>query len=348
VFVGHEFLAFALVAGVASLAGRDRQTTLWLGAVAAAAAVLPDLDLLVGVLSYVRQLGGEAVLSVNGFWGVSNVVHRRVTHPLAVVAPAAIGVAAAGVAWQAWRGRDADGRESADDSRAGGSYGSDSAGSRDRGRAALAAAVTALAVLPAFLLGDGVGGARGVFVASVFAVGVGCVGVAAAAWTGLSARDRLVAAAGGLLLHPWGDVLMSTPPPLLAPTDFQLLAERLVFAADPTLNLLAITFVELATVWIGTVVYVRVAGQSLRRAVAPRAVVGVGYVAAVVLLPRPTMVDAHWLGFSIAPLALVGLPSLRESSRPAADRRLRALATGLATITVAAVAYLVGYLLVSG
>lgn len=338
-FVGHEFLAFALVAGLASLAGRDRQTTLWLGAVAAAAAVLPDLDLLVGVFSYVRQLGGEAVLSVNGFWGVSNVVHRRVTHPLAVVGPAAVGVAAAGTAWQAWTGATA-GADGAGDS------GGDADGNRRR--AALAATVTALAVLPAFLVGDGVGGARGVFVAGVFTVGVACVGVAAAVWTDLSARDRLAAAAGGLLLHPWGDVLMSAPPPLLAPTDRRLLGERLVFAGDPTLNLLAITFVELATVWIGTVVYTRVAGQSLRRAVAPRAAVGVGYVVGVILLPRPTMADAHWLGFSIAPLALVGVPSLRASEAAPSDRRLRALATGLVTITLAAVAYLVGYLLVGG
>jgi hypothetical protein len=329
VFVGHEFLAFALVAGLASLAGRDRQTTLWLGAVAAAAAVLPDLDLLVGVLSYVRQLGGEAVLSVNGFWAVSNVVHRRVTHPLAVVAPAAVGVAAAGTAWQAWTG-------------------SIGGGDGNRRRAALAATVTTLAVLPAFLVGDGVGGARGVFVAGVFTVGVVCVGVVAAVWTELSARDRLLAAAGGLLLHPWGDVLLSAPPPLLAPTDSQLLGERIVFAADPTLNLLGITFVELATVWIGTAVYARVVDRSLRRAVAPRAVVGVGYVAAVVLLPRPTMADAHWLGFSIAPLALVGVPSLRASERTPADRRLRALVTGIATLTLAAVAYLVGYLLAGG
>ena len=322
-FVGHEFLAFALVAGAASLAGRDRQTTLWLGAVAGAAAVLPDLDLLVGVLSYVRQLGGEAVLSVNGFWSVSNVVHRRVTHPLAVAGPAAVGVAASGAVWRAWT----DGTP---------------------GRGVVAAAVSALAVVPAFLLGDGVGGPRGLFVAGVFTVGVGCVGIAAARWTGLSAGERLAAAAGGLLLHPWGDVLLSTPPPLFAPTDAQLLGERIVFAADPTLNLLAITFVEVATVWLGAAVYARVADRSLRRAVAPRAAVGVGYVAAVVSLPRPTMVDAHWLGFSIAPLALVGLPSLRGSGRSSADRRLRTLATGLATITVAAVAYLVGYLLVGG
>lgn len=100
--------------------------------------------------------------------------------------------------------------------------------------------------------------------------------------------------------------------------------------------------------WIGTVVYTRVVGQSLRRAVAPRAAVGVGYVVTVILLPRPTMADAHWLGFSIAPLALVGVPSLRVSEAAPSDRRLRALATGLVTITLAAVAYLVGYLLVGG
>ncbi|MEZ3145305.1 metal-dependent hydrolase [Halobaculum sp. MBLA0143] len=321
-FVGHEFLAFALVAGLAALAGRDRRTTLWLGAVAAAAAVLPDLDLLVGVLSYVRQLGGDAVVSMNGFWGVSNAVHRRVTHPLAVVGPAAVGVAAAGGAWRAWT----DG---------------------DHGRGVLAAGVTALAVAPAFLVGDGVAGLRGTFVAGVFAVGVVAVGVAVAARTRLSASDRLAAAAGGLLSHPWGDVLMSTPPPLFAPTDARLLGDRLVFAADPTLNLLAITFVELTTVWVGLAVYTHVAGRSLRRAVAPRAVVGVGYAAAVVLLPRPTMVDAHWLGFTIAPMALVGLPALRAQTTPV-DRRLRALVTGVATLTLAAAAYLLAYTLGGG
>ena len=105
-FVGHEALAFALVAGAAAWSGRDRRTALALGGVAALAAVVPDLDLLVGVLSYVRRLGGEAALSMNGFWGVSNVVHRRVTHPLAVVGPAAVGVAAAGVGRRAWTAGD--------------------------------------------------------------------------------------------------------------------------------------------------------------------------------------------------------------------------------------------------
>jgi hypothetical protein len=108
---------------------------------------------------------------------------------------------------------------------------------------------------------------------------------------------------------------------------------------------LAVTFVELSAVWVGVVVYVRVAGRSLRRAVAPRALLGVAYAAAVVALPRPTMADAHWLGFSIAPTALVGLPSLWTPATPA-DRRLRAAATGLVTLTLAAVAYLLAYTVV--
>jgi hypothetical protein len=135
---------------------------------------------------------------------------------------------------------------------------------------------------------------------------------------------------------------MASPPPLLAPLDWTILPGRVAFAADPTVNLLCVLFVELAAVWAGLGVYGRLRGRPLRESIAPQATLGAGYAVAVVALPRPTMVEAGVFGFTIVPLSLVGLTTLvRERSE---GNWFRAVCTGTATLTVAGVAYLLAYL----
>lgn len=91
-----------------------------------------------------------------------------------------------------------------------------------------------------------------------------------------------------------------------------------------------------------------------------RAVVGLAYPLVMLAVPRPTMVDAHWLGVTIAPFAGIGLLSRRQPRLEARewssvvtrgwplsvhpDRGIRTLATGLLTVTLAAAAYAVTYL----
>jgi hypothetical protein len=345
-FVGHEFLAFALAGSAVRLAGRDARSALLAGGVAALCALLPDLDVAYGIGVYLLAVGDGAALSWDAFWGVANGVHRVVTHPLPVGAAATLCFAAAVAVTRRVAGPPATGAPA---SAAGG------LASIRRGRAedasadavttfvaaALALAVAAAVVSAMSRAGDGS--------AAVVAVTyLGVVGVAGAA---VGRRSRggtavLAFAAGvGFLTHPFGDVLMAAPPPLLAPFAAPPLTDRVVFSPDDTVNLLGVLFAEVTAVWAGLLTYLRLTDRRLGDAFAGRAVVGVGYASAAFVLPRPTMVDAHYLGFTVVPLAVVvGATAFEGGDGPRTDRAVRGLATGLATLTVAGVAYLVTYL----
>lgn len=317
-FVGHEFLAFALGAGLARLAGTRAETALAVGIVAGASALLPDLDLLVGAVTYSSALGGATAASWEGLWGVSNAVHRGVSHTVLGGLGGATLLLATALGWRAWDRRAV--------------------------RRALLAAVLAATGLGA-LLGTALLAGGGNELVSVAFVGLGTVvvGTAVATRTALSWREILGGALVGFLGHPYGDVFMAAPPTVFYPLDVMLLTEPIRLAGDPTLNLLGITGVELAAVWAGLLAYLRITDVPLHSVLDQWAVVGLVYPAVMLAVPRPTMVDAHWLGFTIAPFAGVGLLSRGEQTL-ANHRIVRALATGLATITFAAGAYALAYL----
>ncbi|MFC7071109.1 hydrolase, partial [Halobaculum lipolyticum] len=96
-FVGHEAVAFALAAWLARAAGADRAAAVSLGLVAGGVALLPDLDLSYGVVRALVATAAGDPPTWDRFWGVSNALHRGITHPLPVGA-AATAVFAGGVA----------------------------------------------------------------------------------------------------------------------------------------------------------------------------------------------------------------------------------------------------------
>ncbi|RJT06831.1 metal-dependent hydrolase [Halococcus sp. IIIV-5B] len=324
-FVGHAALAFALVAGGARLFGCSRGRALALGAAAGAFATVPDVDILyapVGILGSSGGLMGAA----EGFWSASTLVHRAVTHSLVV------GCVAAFAVW-CW-------------SRAGGL-------SADRARSEHAVSVTVLAGLVA--VATLVSGALGGFVMGVFALAGLVVTEATMRYGGLAPRALTVAALVGLLSHPFGDFLTGEPPAMLYPFDVTLVAHRVGFTADPTLNLLGAFWVEVATLWLAVSVYCWLTRRSVRRAVHGRAALGFAYAAAVLAVPAPTIDSAHTFVFSVLAVGVVG-PAPLASRLPAIsnrrstgvgrndDGRLAAVVTGLAAVTLASIAYAVGYL----
>jgi hypothetical protein len=326
-FVGHEFLAFALAGSLTAAFGADSETAVAAGLVAGLAALLPDLDVVYGLVSYLAAVLGGAPLSWEGFWATANGLHRVVTHPLPVVACASVVVAGAAVL-----GRGRRGDLSAVPALLGGATG----------------AVAAAGLV--WVTGEAYGSIEAFvalgYVAAAAAVGLG-LGLGIGAASGVSLRVVAGSSAVGLVTHPFGDLFMAAPPPLLAPVGPAVVTERVVLAADPTLNLLAVLFVEVSVVWAGVVVFARLTDRRLRDALARRSALGLGYAAAVVTLPRPTMTAAHVLGFTVVPLAVVvGITAVERSSRPSPTVVLRGSTTGLATLTVAATAYLAAYLLV--
>lgn len=311
-FVGHGFVAFALAAGLAHAAGWSRERALTVGVLAGLFGLAPDVDM---AYALVGLLGADTAMgAATGFWSASTVVHRVVTHSFLVAAGAAL----------------AAGALATPDRRV-----------RALGGAALAVLV-AVAALATGALGAGV---MALFVAAVALLAVG------GSRLGVTAREVGVAAAVGLLAHPPGDLLTGEPPAFLYPLDATLVAARPDLFADPTLNLLAPLFLELATFWLALAVYLWVSDglPTLRAHLRGRAALGLGFAGVAVLLPPPTLdVSYHF----VFPLVGVGLltaapwPVVEVSSLgDLRDQPFAVAATGLTAVTLAALAYTGAYLL---
>ena len=125
-----------------------------------------------------------------------------------------------------------------------------------------------------------------------------------------------------------------------------------VLAADPTLHLLGVFGVELATVWAAVAVVCLATGLRPTAAVSPRATLGAGYAASVLLIPAPTLDLSYPFVFSVLGVGLLGLfPRVHLVGDPRGPTVepldwLGAALTGLSAITVAWLAYTVAYVLV--
>ncbi|WP_255149184.1 metal-dependent hydrolase [Halorarius halobius] len=308
-FVGHGLLAFAFAAAAAHLAGWSRERALLVGALAGGFALAPDVDMLYAPVGLVGAHG--PLDAAAGFWSAGNRIHRAVTHSLLVGGVVAV---AAG----AWATGTRSGRGVA---------------------VAVLAAVVAVAAAASGVLAAGV-----LLVLAAAALGLATAGTR----RGLRARTVAGAAALGLLSHPFGDLLTGEPPAFLYPLDAALVAARPAAFADPTLNLLAPLYLELATMWLALGVYLWVDGARLADYLAGRATFGVGFAAATVLLPAPTLeVSYHFVLPLLATGAVLSAPLPGLEARSLADLRdhpLRAATTGLAAVSIAVVGYTVAYL----
>jgi membrane-bound metal-dependent hydrolase YbcI (DUF457 family) len=316
--VGHAMVAFALATIVAARRW-PHQRALAFGIVAGAFAAVPDVDMVYALVG-LAQVGTGGVWEMTAaFWGSSHLVHRAVTHSLVV------GVVAAA----AFAGSVAT-----------------------RGRPVAALLLAGLVVI-AFFESGLLGGA----IMLAFVIAGVAISVVTARRTDLGPSELLVAGLVGLLSHPFGDVFTGAPPRFFYPLDvtvlraagwdLQLPTERVVLLADPTLNLLAVFGVELATIWLAGYVYLHVTDRRLLSHVDARATVGVAYAIAAVTMPAPTMRVSYHFVFTILAVAVVGvLPHLLPSRSVLAaewDEGVTWVMTGLAAVSVAALAYTLVY-----
>ncbi|UPV74329.1 metal-dependent hydrolase [Halorussus limi] len=321
--VGHAMVAFAIATAVA---GRrwSSERALAFGVVAGAFAAVPDVDMLYAVVG-LAQVGLAGVWTMtDAFWDSSHLVHRAVTHSLVVGVVAAAAVAAS-----------VAGRESAD---------AETPRSLARWSrllaAALVAGLTAVAVAESGLLGGGV--------MLAFLLAGLAVGAVAARRTDLGPRELLAAALVGLLSHPFGDLFTGSPPRFLYPLDLRLLTERVVLLGDPTLNLLAVFGIELATIWLAGYVYLRATDRRVLSHVDTRAAFGAAYALAAVTMPAPTLDVSYHFVFSILAVGAVGFaPNLLRSRSVLSAEHHEAVTwalTGLTAVSVAALTYTLVYL----
>ncbi|WP_255195551.1 metal-dependent hydrolase [Halorarius litoreus] len=307
-FVGHGLVAFAIAAAVAHLAGWSRERALAVGLLAGAFGLAPDADMVYAPLGL---LGADGVFdAATGFWATGNQVHRAVTHSLLVGGAMAV----AATAW--------------------------ALSTRTTQAVAILVVAGAVAITAA--------------VSGVVAAGVLLVfGTVVLALTSLGDRLALrprtvgLAAALGLLSHPFGDLLTGEPPAFLYPLDVTLIATRPELFADPTLNLLAPLYLELATAWLALGVYLWLDGVDPADYLAGRASLGVGFAGAALLLPAPTLDVSYHFVFSLLAIgALLAAPLPLVEVRSLADLRshpLRAVVTGLTAVSVAVIGYTLVY-----
>lgn len=327
-FIGHALLAFALATLIAQWRGWDPRRALAVGIAAGAFAALPDVDVLyAAVAANPAEFVASTGVQPEAFWGPANEAHRLMTHSLVVAA-------LAGPAFALWTLR------SATDWRRGGAV---------FGAVVLAGLVAVAAASS---------GPVGAFVVTAFVL----VGLAIAELSrsrlGLTPRIVALAATAGIASHPWGDLVTGKPPALFYPFEFSVLSERVVLSSDPTLHLLGAFALELAVVALAVVVVARQAGYRPRRLVDRRALIGVVYGAAAVVMAPPTIhLSYQFVGSILAVGGVCGVahPSVGgwypvrtvvDRLVGTSERALRTVLTVLAGIAVALVSYGAAYLLV--
>ncbi|KTG08547.1 hydrolase [Haloprofundus marisrubri] len=313
-FVGHALLAFALVAGAAAARGTDSTRAFALGAVAAAFAAAPDVDMAYALVGVVGAQTTDALAVASQFWQTGNLVHRAMTHSV-VVAPV---VAVAAGLWV--RGR-----------RLG------------RWREMVAAAgLLASVVAVSGVVSSGLGAT----IMLLFAIVVVAVAEATERWTDLGPTATFSTALVGLVSHPFGDLFTGSPPVMFYPFEFTVFPDRLALSGESTLNLLGAFGLELLTIWVGLLVALYLSGYSFRDAIDGRAALGAAYAVSVLLIPAPTLELSYPFVFSILAVGMVGVAPRVEIRRRRVELpdRVAALCTGLAAVSVAGFAYTVAYL----
>ncbi|SIR22834.1 LexA-binding, inner membrane-associated putative hydrolase [Haladaptatus litoreus] len=313
--VGHALLAFALAALVANRYW-PAERALTFGVVAGAFATIPDVDMAYALVGLAQAGFGGVWSMTNAFWGSSQLVHRAVTHSLVVALVAAPGFVLL-------------------------------TGRRDK--RAVGAVILSALVWISFAESGVLGGG----VMLVFVLAGTALALAVDARTDLQPRELLLAAAFGLLSHPFGDVFTGEPPQFLYPFDTVLLHNRVaLYPPDPTLNLLAIFGVELAAAWLAVFAYFRLRDghrdheKRLLGHVHGRATLGAGYALTALFLPAPTLDVSYHFVFSVLAVGAVGVgPKLYPLRSFRVERDPRAwLCTGMAAVTVAVLAYAGAYI----
>ena len=324
--VGHAFLAFALCAGFALWDRWSRRSARQVGLVAAAFALLPDVDMAYALIGVVGLVGGtpDGPLAVaRGFWGASTAVHRAVTHSVLLAVPAAIAFAL----W-AMPGAESD---------------------RDR----LFRRWVGLVLLAGLcLIAFQVSGLLGLAAMGLYAAIGLSFATAIARFGTLDSRIILAAIFVGLISHPFGDVFTGTPPNFLYPFPVVVVGDVFHLHPDPTLHLLYTFGLELATIWVAFRVFVgTIDGFSVGTVGVGYAVTGLGFALLVPIVQAPTLEASYHfvlpvVGFGVLVGVVAYWASVADRHPSGIDRALATAAVALRGMLVAFGSYAIVYLLV--
>lgn len=328
-YVGHGLLGIALGGTLARALGLDRSRSLTLALLAGAFAVVPDVDMARTAVAVMSAGPGAVFPTTEHVWTKSWVVHRSLTHSLISAGLAATMVTAVVGLLRGGTARSLAARTGL-----------------------LAGAVGPVLVL--LWIARGSDALLGVAIIGLY-VSAALLVAGYAARRGVPAGHVGLAAVVGLGTHPFGDVWMGTPPTFLYPVLTTPPIETVVFAGDPTLNLLTLFGIEVALAWAALAVVSDLSGQALRDHLDPQAGLGVGFAAVLPVIPPPTLQVAYQFALGtiatglllgIAPRAWPDRLAVRTDGGVRRHRPLAILVTALAGATAALLGYLVAYLAV--
>ena len=328
--MGHSLMAFVLGALLARRAGVRPAHVLPVGLLAGGFALLPDVDTAYTVYA-VLEAGPENLFPTPQYVWTAEAwrVHRALTHSLLIGAIASVGAGSLGLALA--RSRDANRTDAV----------------------ALLAGGSGVAAFGAILaVGSTTDGAAGLTTAGLYVVGaVALTGLAVR--RGIHARWLGIAAAVGLLTHPFGDLFMGRPPAFLYPLTATPPVGKIAVAPDPTVNLLALFGLELALAWAATWTVASHRDWSIAGAVEPQAVLAGGFAAAALVIQPPTLQVAYHFALGTLATGVVlgvvpGVVRGRASATPSRLGHRTGAVTGLAAVSLAAFAYLLAYLTLGG
>lgn len=318
-YLGHSFLAFAIVGIAGRLLDLEPRRTLLLAALAGAFGFLPDVDMWRTVLVFLRE-GPRGVFPTEEHVFVHSwVVHRTLTHSVVVGA----GVVLATGLFAVVRDRTV---------------------APDRG---VAVGLFALATLGLLASSFRAGGAVALATMGLF-LGTSVAVASAGFDRGASPGDVTSAAAVGVLSHPLGDLWMGRPAAFLYPISSVPPIGIVRFSRDPVLHFLAAIAVEVGLLWTCILVVAAVAGRRLRPALSPLAAAGLLYAAVLGSVPPPTFAEAYQFAIGLfaasllVAIAVLWIDRRAERPRPVA----RASLSAVAAFTLALLSYAVAYALV--
>ncbi|WP_435332978.1 metal-dependent hydrolase [Haloarchaeobius sp. TZWWS8] len=321
-YIGHGLLGFALGGLLSRRLTATRSRALSLAFLAGGFGMVPDVDLAY-TLYVVVQVGPqnlfpttEHVWAQAGSWAV----HRALTHSLVV------GLLGAGFVCL---------------------LGAVRAGT-DRTRQALSG--IGLLVVVGLLYAIVLSSHERLGAVTITLYLLACSGLTVAGLRrAVPSRLIALAAAVGLLSHPFGDFFMGSPPTLLYPLSSVGPESKLALASDPTVNLVLLFSLEVVLAWAAIWTYLSLRGRRLGEFVTSRAVLGTGFAVAALYIQPPTLDLAYHFALGAIGTGLVigAVPSLATSDGIDRETALRGLGTSLATVTFALGGYLVGYVLLT-
>lgn len=304
--LGHGLLAFSIVGVLAIWRGFESEKALALAVFAGLFAVIPDADMVLSLEAILVLFASGLNDFVGAFWGISYEFHRGLSHSLVT------GVLASGVLSLYF-------------------YRSKKYIALFSGLVLVSFAYLVSGLLPAFVMG-------------VFSI----LGLSFTYFAGdfLELKEFIAVSLFGLLSHPFGDVFTGSPPDFFYPLGFSIIDSRIVLAADPVLNLLAVFGLEVLMVWSAVIVFAELREFDVVSVIHPSVVLGLLYAPFYFFLSPPTLGDPYEFVYSILGIGLVNSPIIGYLKDILSEEGLFSLAVNItSTVTLAYFSYTMVYLI---